>query len=60
MMIRQLEDDDNGDDNKDDEDVNTKKTYVTTEGCKKEKDSKHQHCKHNRLQVIKSRRNLQH
>jgi len=42
MMIRQLEDDDNGED---DEDVNTKKTYVTTKGCKQEKYSKHQHCK---------------
>ena len=47
MMIRHLEDDDDGDDGDDgdDEDVSTKKTYVTTEGCKKEKDSKHQHCK---------------
>jgi hypothetical protein len=59
MMIRQLEDDDDGDD-EDDEDVSTKKTYVTTEGYKKEKDSKHQHCKTIDYKVMESRRNLQH
>jgi hypothetical protein len=41
MMIRQLEDDDGDDDDEGDDDEDAKKTYVTTEGCKKEKDSKH-------------------
>jgi hypothetical protein len=48
MMIRQLEDDDGDDDDgddEDDEDVNTKKHMLPLKGCKKEKDSKHQHCK---------------
>ena len=37
MMIRQLEDDNNGDDNKDDEDVNTKKHMLPLKVAKKKK-----------------------